>query len=74
MKDSIEMKVLLLQIKQLEQKKASLTEAAETKAINKEINALQMEYGNLKKALRDEKNYQESVEREFSGLELPDDE
>ena len=74
MKDSSEMKGLLLQIKQLEQKKATLSDAEDKKAINKEINALQMEYGQLKKDLRDEKNFQESVEREFTGLALPDNE
>ena len=74
MKDSSKTKRLLLQIKQLEQKKAALSDTEEIKAINKEINALQMEYGQLKKDLRDEKNFQESVEREFTGLALPDNE
>jgi predicted RNase H-like nuclease (RuvC/YqgF family) len=74
MKDSSEMKGLLLQIKQLEQKRAALSDVEDIKAINKEINALQMEYGQLKKALRNENNFNKSVEREFASLELPDDE
>lgn len=74
MKDSSEMKGLLLQIKQLEQKKAALNDTEEIKAINKEINALQMEYGQLKKDLRNEKNFHDSVEREFTSLALPNNE
>ena len=40
------------QIKALEQRKSTLTDAAELKAINKQINALQEEIGKLKSDIR----------------------
>ena len=40
------------QIKELEQKKTTLTDAAEIKAVNKQINALQEEFGRLRKELK----------------------
>ena len=60
------------QVKLLEQKKASLNDAEEIKAINKEINALQMEYGRLKGQRRNEKVFLESIEREYNGINSND--
>ena len=73
MKDSNEMKDILLQIKLLEQKKAALNDAAEIKTINKEINALQEKYGQLKEQRKNEKAFVESVFREFNSIECADD-
>lgn len=60
------------QVKLLEQKKASLNDAEGIKAINKEINALQMEYGRLKGQRRNEKVFLESIEREYNGINSND--
>ena len=60
-----ELKELKLQIKALEQKKPTLTNAAEIKAINKQINALQEEFGRLRKENQYRRSYEHSVEREF---------
>ena len=60
------------QVKLLEQKKASLNDAEEIKAINKDINALQMEYGRLKGQRRNEKVFLESIEREYNGINSND--
>ena len=46
------LKVLKLQIKAIEQKKPTLTDAAEIKAINKQINALQEEFGRLREKIK----------------------
>lgn len=73
MKDSNEMKEVLLQIKQLEQKKAALNDAAEIKVINKQINALQEKYGQLREQRKNEKAFVESVFREFNSIECTDD-
>ena len=73
MKDSNEMKDILLQIKILEQKKAALSDAAEIKTINKEINALQEKYGQLKEQRKNEKAFVESIFREFNSIECADD-
>ena len=73
MKDSNEMKDILLQIKLLEQKKAALSDAVEIKTINKEINALQEKYGQLKEQRKNEKAFVESVFREFNSIECTDD-
>ena len=72
MKDSTEMKDILLKIKLLEQKKAELNDAAEIKVINKQINALQMEYVQLKGQRRNEKAFLESIEREYNGINCND--
>ena len=60
-----DLKHLKLQIKTLEQKKAALTDAAEIKTINKQINALQEEFGRLRKEIQCRRSYEKSVEREF---------
>lgn len=73
MKDSNEMKEVLLQIKQLEQKKSILSDAAEIKAVNKQINALQEKYGQLREQRKNEKAFVESVFREFNSIECTDD-
>ena len=49
----------------LEQKKTTLTDAAEIKAVNKQINALQEEFGRLRKEIQYRRSYEKSVEREF---------
>ena len=46
------LKSLKSQIKALEQKKTTLTNATEIKSINKQINALQEEIGKLKSDIR----------------------
>ena len=73
MKDSTEMKDILLQIKLLEQKKAALNDAAEIKVINKQINALQEKYGQLREQRKNMKAFAESVFREFNSIECTDD-
>ena len=65
MEDSEKLQDLKTQIKELEQKKPTLTDAAEVKAINKEISELQMKYGRLRQELKDRRDYERSVEREF---------
>ena len=52
MTDSEKLQSLKSQIKTLEQKKTTLTDAAEIKAVNKQINALQEEYGRLRKEIQ----------------------
>jgi len=49
----------------LEHKKPTLTDAADLKTINMQINALQDEFGRLKRELKDRRDYEQSVEREF---------
>ena len=41
----------------LEQKKTTLTDAAKIKAVNKQINVLQEEYGRLRKLIQDRRSY-----------------
>ena len=65
MTDSEKLQSLKSQIISLEQKKTTLTDAAEIKAINKQINALQEEYGRLRKEIQYQRSYEQSVEREF---------
>lgn len=65
MTDSEKLQSLKSQIKELEQKKPTLTDAAEIKAVNKQINALQVEFGRLRQELKDRRDYERSVEREF---------
>ena len=65
MVDSEKLQSLKSQIKTLEQKKTTLTDAAEIKAINKRINALQEEFGRLRKEIQYQRSYEKSVEREF---------
>ena len=65
MEDSEKLQDLKTKIKVLEQKKTTLTDVAEIKAINKQINALQEEYGRLRKEIQYRRSYEKSVEREF---------
>lgn len=65
MEDSEKLQDLKTKIKVLEQKKTTLTDVAEIKAINKQINALQEEYGRLRKEIQYQRSYERSVEREF---------
>ena len=65
MEDSEKLQDLKTQIKELEQKKTALTDAAEIKAINKQINTLQEEFGRLRKEIQYRRSYEQSVEREF---------
>ena len=67
------LKDLKLQIIELEQRKSTLTDAAEIKAVNKQINALQEEYGRLRKLIQDRRSYEKSVEREFIHSMIGDD-
>lgn len=52
------------------EKKAAITDAAELKVANKQINALQDEFGRLKRGLKDRRDYEQSVEREFIHCEV----
>ena len=65
MTDQEKLQSLKTQINVLEQKKAALTDAAEIKAINRQINALQVEFGRLRKEIQYRRSYEQSVEREF---------
>ena len=65
MEDSEKLQTLKSQIKELEQKKSTLTDASEIKAVNKQINALQEEFGRLRKEIQYRRSYEQSVEREF---------
>ena len=57
----------------LEQQKTTLIDAAEIKAVNKQINALQEEYGQLRKEIQYQRSYEKSVEREFVHCEVGDE-
>ena len=57
-------------MKVLQQKKTTLTDAVEIKAVNKQINALQEEYGRLRKEIQYRRAYEKSVEREFVHIEI----
>ena len=65
MTDLENLQALKFQIKELEQKKSTLTDAAEIKAVNKQINALQEECGRLREEIKCQRSYEQSVEREF---------
>ena len=65
MTDSEKLQSLKSQIKTLEQKKTTLTDAAEIKAVNKQINALQEEFGRLREEIKYQRSYEKSAEREF---------
>ena len=73
MTDQEKLQSLKTQIKELEQKKTTLTDAAEIKALNKQINALQEEYGQLRKEIQYRRSYEQSVEREFVHCVVGDD-
>ena len=73
MEDSEKLQDLKTKIKVLEQKKTTLTDVAEIKAINKQINALQEEYGQLRKEIRYRLSFEKSVEREFIHCVVGDD-
>ena len=65
MEDSEKLQDLKSQIKELEQKKTTLTDADEIKAVNKQINALQEKFGRLRKEIQYQRSYEKTVEREF---------
>lgn len=65
MTDQEKLQSLKLQIKALKQKKTTLTDAAKIKAVNNQINALQEEFGRLRKEIQYRRSYEKSVEREF---------
>ena len=73
MEDSEKLQDLKTKIKVLEQKKPTLTDAAEIKTVNRQINALQEEFGRLRKEIQYRRSYEESVEREFVHCEIGDD-
>lgn len=73
MEDSEKLQSLKSQLQSLEQKKVILTDAAEIKAVNKQINALQVEFGRLRKEIQYQKSYEKSVEREFVHCLVGDD-
>ena len=73
MTDSEKLKSLKSQIKSLEQKKTTLTDAAEIKAVNKQINALQVEFGRLREKIKNERAYLKEIEREYFHLLVGDD-
>ena len=73
MTDSEKLQSLKSQIKVLEQKKTTLTDADEIKAVNKQINALQEEFGRLRDEIKCQKSYEKSVEREFVHCLVGDD-
>ena len=52
MPDSEKLQSVKSQIKTLEQKKITLTDADEIKAVNKQINALQEEFGRLRDEIK----------------------
>ena len=73
MTDPEKLQSLKSQIKALEQKKSTLTDAAEIKAVNKQINALQEEFGRLREEIKCQRSYEKSVEREFVHCALGED-
>lgn len=73
MPDSEKLQSVKSQIKTLEQKKITLTDADEIKAVNKQINVLQEEYGRLRKEIQYRRSYEKSVEREFVHCLVGDD-
>lgn len=73
MPDSEKLQSVKSQIKTLEQKKITLTDADEIKAVNKQINALQEEFGRLRDEIKCQKSYEKSVEREFVHCLVGDD-
>ena len=73
MTDSEKLQDLKSQIKTLEQKKTTLTGTAEIKAVNKQINNLQEEFGQLREELKNDRAYMKDVEREFVHCVMGDD-
>ena len=65
MNETNDLQSLKFQIKALQQKKSTLTDADEIKAVNKQINALQEEFGRLRKEIQYRRSFEKSVEREF---------
>ena len=61
------------QIKALEQKKTTLTDTDEIKAVNKQISALQEEFGRLRIEIQYRRSYERSIEREFINVEIGDE-
>ncbi len=54
-----------LTIKALQEKKLSVTDAEELKAINKQINALQEELGRLREEMKNTRAFLKDIEREY---------
>ncbi|MBR4147859.1 MAG: hypothetical protein IKU00_08235 [Bacteroidales bacterium] len=73
MEDLEKLQFLKFQIKDLEQKRTSLTDADQIKAINKQINAFQEELGKLREILKHERAFLKDVEREFIHCEIGGD-
>lgn len=73
MDDSEKLQELKSHIKELEQKKTTLTDAEEIKLVNKQINALQEKFGQLRKEIQCRGSYDKSIEREFIHSEINDD-
>jgi predicted nucleic acid-binding Zn-ribbon protein len=73
MTDQEKLQSLKLQIKALKQKKTTLTDAAEIKAVNKEINTLQVEFGRLREKIKNERGFLEDIEREYIHCLVGDD-
>ena len=73
MTDQEKLQSLKFQIKELEQKKTTLTDADEIKAVNKQINNLQEEFGQLREELKNDRAYMKDVEREFVHCVMGDD-
>ena len=66
MTDSEKLQDLKTKIKALEQNKPVLSDTAEIKTINKQINALQEEYGYLRKEIQYRRSYEQSKERMYT--------
>ena len=73
MDDSEKLQELKSHIKELEQKKTTLTDVEEIKLVNKQINALQEKFGQLRKEIQCRGSYEKSIEREFIHSEISDD-
>ena len=73
MNDTEKLQSIKSQIKTLEQKKTTLTDTDEIKAVNKQINALQEEFGRLRKEIQYRRSYERSIEREFINVEIGDE-
>ena len=68
MTDSEKLQPLKSQIRDLEQKKTTLSDSTEIIAINKKINALKKKYGRLRNEVKSKRTFQKSVEREYQSL------
>ena len=73
MTNSEKLQSLKLQIEALQQKKTTLTNADEIKAVNKQISALHMEYGRLREEMKNERAFLKDIEREYIHCEVGDE-